>query len=421
MGRPTIFTTFTKQRAFPMHNNKKLGTFSLFNLWAGAAISLAEIMTGGLFAPLGLLRGILLILAGHLIGCLLLSLTGLIGFREKKPALIASRMAFGRYGSYLISAANIIQLIGWTAIMLIQCANSISAITSKLAGFTGFALFVVIVGAIVAVWVFVVDKGGNALNSAAVILLFVLCLLILGLVIGGRGMVSSPGTRSAATTLSVGAALEMSIVMPLTWLPIISDYTMWANSAKASFWGSFSGYFIASSFMYITGLTAVLFTGSSDIATIILHLSIGVAGLLVVVLSTVTTTYLDVYSAVMSILNIAPKISKRLLILLISALGTLIALFFPMEQYENFLYAIGSIFAPAFAVVLLDYFVFRADRSTTTFNVPGILSAVIGTATYYFFMKLDLPAGSTVPSMLLTAVVYVVFRSVLKDRNAQKC
>ena len=279
----------------------------------------------------------------------------------------------------------------------------------------------VIVGAIVAVWVFVVDKGGNALNNAAVILLFVLCLLILGLVIGGRGMVSSPGTRSAATTLSVGAALEMSIVMPLTWLPIISDYTMWASSAKASFWGSFSGYFIASSFMYITGLTAVLFTGSSDIATIILHLGIGVAGLLVVVLSTVTTTYLDVYSAVMSILNIAPKISKRLLILLISALGTLIALFFPMEQYENFLYAIGSIFAPTFAVVLLDYFVFRADRSTTTFNVPGILSAVIGTVTYYFFMKLDLPAGSTVPSMLLTAAVYVVFRSVLKDRNAQKC
>lgn len=120
-----------------MHNEKKLGTFSLFNLWAGAAISLAEIMTGGLFAPLGLLKGILLILAGHLIGCLLLSLTGLIGFREKKPALIASRMAFGRYGSYLISPANIIQLMGWTAIMLIQCANSISAIPSKLAGFTG--------------------------------------------------------------------------------------------------------------------------------------------------------------------------------------------------------------------------------------------------------------------------------------------
>src|SRR5450756_2054628 len=240
-------------------------------------------MTGGLFAPLGLLRGILLILAGHLIGCLLLSLTGLIGFREKKPALIASRMAFGRYGSYLISAANIIQLIGWTAIMLIQCANSISAITSKLAGFTGFALFVVIVGAIVAVWALVVDKGGNALNSAAVILLFVLCLLILGLVIGGRGMVSSSGTRSAATTLSVGAALEMSIIMPLTWLPLISDYTMRASSAKASFWGSFSGYFIGSSFMYITGLAAVLFTGSSDIATIILHLGIGVAGLLVAV------------------------------------------------------------------------------------------------------------------------------------------
>ena len=275
-----------------------------------------------------------------------------------------------------------------------SAANSISAITSELAGFTGFTLFVVIVGVIVAVWALVVDKGGNALNGAAVILLFVLCLLVLGLVIGSRGMVSPPGRGSAAATLSVGAALEMSIVMPLTWLPMISDYTMRANSAKASFWGSFLGYFIGSSFMYITGLAAALFTGSSDIATIILHLSIGVAGLFVVVLSTVTTTFLDVYSAVMSVLNIAPKVSKRLLILLMSALGTLIALFFPMEHYENFLYAIGSIFAPAFAVMLLDYFVFRADRSATAFNVAGILSAVMGTAAYHFFMKMDLPAGS---------------------------
>ncbi len=403
-----------------MSDGKKLGAFSLFNLWAGAAISLAEIMTGGLFASLGLSRGILLILAGHLIGCLLLALTGLIGFREKKPSLIASRMAFGRYGSWLIAAANVVQLIGWTAIMLIQCAASLNAITSKLSGFTSFSLFIVIVGIIVAAWALIADRGGNTLNNAAVVLLFVLCLLILGLATGNRNPVLSYGTGSAAATLSTGAALELSIVMPLTWLPMISDYTRQAGSAAASFWGSFLGYFIGSSFMYIAGLVMALFTGSSDIATVILRLGIGVAGLLVVVLSTVTTTYLDVYSAVMSLLNITSKIPRRLLILLLSALGTLIALFFPMEQYKNFLYAIGSIFAPVFTVILLDYFAFHADRSATAFNTIGIFSAVLGTAAYYLFVKLDLPVGSTVPSMLVTAAVYAVLRNIRKNRNLQK-
>ncbi|HBQ87218.1 MAG TPA: putative hydroxymethylpyrimidine transporter CytX, partial [Syntrophomonas sp.] len=124
----------------------KLGGFSLCALWFGASVSLAEIMTGSLIAPLGIKTGIAVILIGHLIGTLILSVTGIIGFKERKPALMASRMSMGKYGSYLISLFNIVQLLGWTAIMLIQCARSMQSITSELLGFDNFAVLVIGIG-----------------------------------------------------------------------------------------------------------------------------------------------------------------------------------------------------------------------------------------------------------------------------------
>ena len=384
----------------------KLGGFSLCALWFGASVSLAEIMTGSLIAPLGIKTGIAVILIGHLIGTLILSVTGIIGFKERKPALMASRMSMGKYGSYLISLFNIVQLLGWTAIMLIQCARSMQSITSELLGFDNFAVLVIGIGILVAIWALNRDKGISTLNNIAVLLLLVLCLVMLKAIMG-QGTI-----KPIDSTISIGLALELCIVMPLSWVPLISDYTMSGKSLQGSFLGSFVGYFVGSSFMFIIGLLFALYTGLSDPVSSINSLNLGYAALLIVILSTVTTTFLDVYSAVMSTLNLSPTINRTNLILLFSALGTLLALFFPMEQYQNFLYMIGSLFAPAFSVIIADYFLYRADRSGHIFNLPGLIAIVVGIATYYLVLGLDLVIGSTIPSMLVTVLVYAAARSM---------
>ncbi|HEX3011890.1 MAG TPA: putative hydroxymethylpyrimidine transporter CytX [Syntrophomonadaceae bacterium] len=389
-----------------MAEKGKLSGLSLAALWFGAAVSLAEIMTGSLIAPLGIKTGIAVILIGHLIGTLILALTGIIGFKEGKPALISSRMSMGTYGSYLVSIFNIVQLIGWTAIMLIQCARCLQSITGKLMGFDNFAVLVIVVGILVAVWALNCDKGISTLNNIAVLLLLVLTVVMLK-AITGQGHI-----QPVHSNISIGLALELVIVMPLSWVPLISDYTMIGKSLKGSFWGSFWGYFIGSSFMYVIGLLFAIYTGSSDPIGGINKLNLGYAALLIVILSTVTTTFMDVYSSVMSTINLNPKVSKKKLIIVFSVLGTLLALFFPMEQYQNFLYMIGSMFAPAFSVILVDYFLYREDRSGHIFNLPGLIAIVVGIATYYLVLRYDLVIGSTVPSMLVTILVYAIGRSI---------
>lgn len=387
-----------------MNNESTTSSFSFFALWFGASVSLAEIMTGSLIAPLGIKTGITVILLGHLIGTLILALTGVIGFNEKKPSLISSRMSLGTYGSYVVSLFNIIQLIGWTAIMLIQCTRSLQPIAGKLLGVNSFTILVIFTGMLVAAWALNTEKGISLVNNIAVMLLLILCVIVVGSFLSGGTIKPVPGT------ISWGSALELSIIMPLSWVPLISDYTMSGKSLKGSFLGSFAGYFLGSSFMYIIGLLFSVYSGSSDPVGVLSKLNMSLVILLIVILSTVTTTFLDVYSAVMSTTNITSKLSRKNLIIVFSILGTLLAVYFPIDNYESFLYMIGSLFAPAFSVIIADYFIYRRDRSGSLFNIPGLAAIAAGIFAYYAILPQDLIIGSTVPSMLITILVYAVIR-----------
>ena len=90
--------------------------------------------------------------------------------------------------------------------------------------------------------------------------------------------------------------------------------------------------------------------------------NLGFTALGIVILSTVTTTFLDAYSAGVTFTNIFSKLNEKKAALAMGVIGTLIAVVVSIEQYENFLYAIGSVFAPMFAILLTDYFIIRKNR-----------------------------------------------------------
>ncbi|WP_027352121.1 putative hydroxymethylpyrimidine transporter CytX [Desulfotomaculum nigrificans] len=388
--------------------SKTIGGISMFALWLGAAVSLAEVMTGSLLAPLGLQKGIIVILAGHLIGTLILAAVGVIGFREKKTAIESAKLSFGKYGSNMVAILNCIQLIGWTSIMLIQCSKSLQVVTQKLFGFNNFTVLTVLAGALVLIWTLSEHKGTHLINNLAVTLLFGLCVAMGLAVLKGQGVVPATGDMTLA------AGLELSVVMPLSWIPLISDYTRSAKSGRGSFWGSFLGYFLGSSFMYIIGLASAIYTGSPDPIEILMKLNMGFAAVMIIILSTVTTTFLDVYSTVMSTTSVTQKFSRKTLIVVFTALSTGLALYFPMESYTDFLYMIGSVFAPVFTIVLLDYYILKKNYSQFSFNVPGLIAAAVGVYAYYQLAAFNLILGTSVPAMLVTGAVYLVLVTVSK-------
>lgn len=98
----------------PVPSQKRnLSGMDFFLLWMGAAIAISEVWAGGMLAPLGFIGGLGAIILGHIIGNTPLALGGVLGSDLGVPAMVSVRVAFGKWGSYLASILNIIQLVGW--------------------------------------------------------------------------------------------------------------------------------------------------------------------------------------------------------------------------------------------------------------------------------------------------------------------
>lgn len=394
-----------------MEEKTALSGFSLFALWFGAAVSMAEIFTGGLLAPLGFEQGLKAILLGHLIGGVILILGGYIGAHSKLPAIMSTRISFGRYGSYLFSLLNVLQLIGWTAVMIISGGRAANELGMSLFGFDSIHAWAIIIGVCIGLWIWLGKVGFQKLNVIAVILLFVLTLVLCGVVFQEGDLLHVNATNE----MSFGSALELSIIMPLSWLPLISDYTRFSKSKKGGLIGSFTGYFIGSSLMYALGLAIALYAKDASVGSMMMALHLGFAALGIVLLSTITTTFLDAYSAGVTFTNIFPKMSERKIAFVMAFIGLLVALFTPIEQYETFLYAIGSVFGPLFAIVLSDYFIFKKEQIEPhlALHVGSLMVWALGVVLYYQFITLDLPLGSTLPTMLATSIVFILSKKVM--------
>jgi len=108
--------------------DKKVSILGSGLIWFGAAVSIAEILTGTLLAPLGFKKGVAAVILGHVIGCVLLYFAGLIGAKTEKSAMETVKGSFGNKGSLLFSVLNIVQLVGWTAVMIIGGAKAAAVI-----------------------------------------------------------------------------------------------------------------------------------------------------------------------------------------------------------------------------------------------------------------------------------------------------
>lgn len=394
---------------------KERGTSTIGNglIWFGAAVSIAEILTGTYIAPLGMRKGIMAILLGHLIGCVVFCLAGLIGGQTRKSAMETVKMSFGAKGAQLFVVLNILQLVGWTAIMIMNGAKATAVITGKLWGLDQIWIWCLAIGALIIVWIVIGIKNINGLNYIVMGALFILTIVL--------SMVIFKGTPTVIMeeSISFGAAVELSAAMPLSWLPLISDYTREAEKPGQATVVSAAVYFLGSCWMYIIGMGAAVFTGETDISKIMLQAGLGIAGVMILIGSTVTTTFLDAFSAGVSAGSISRKLKEKPVAIVISAAGILLAVFSPVQRFEGFLYLMGSVFAPMIAIQIADYFILKRKSNTGSADWVNLILWGIGFSGYRLLMKIDTPAGHTLPIMLLIIVLCVVVRKVGVLRKKQ--
>jgi putative hydroxymethylpyrimidine transporter CytX len=364
----------------------------MFLLWAGAAISISEIYTGGLIAPLGFTKGFLAIVLGHIIGTTFLALGGYISFTDKKNAMDKVKDSLGVYGAKIVAFLNVLQLLGWSAIMIIQSGRALNGLmsTPKWFGIAATAL-------VVFLWSYFFNNYSKKVNDISVVLLIILCF-------GLFFSFNMSKHISSQQPITFVTALELAVSMPVSWLPLIGDYTKDGESGKGVFLSSFIGYFLGSCLMYILGLSISLYSGK-DVIEFLAGSSIKLVAVFIILFSTVTTTFLDIYSAVISSKQLFKIEKENFYVFLYSLLAMLLAFVFPIENYQNFLLTIGSVFVPVYTVVFAEHFL-KSSSNFSKINTPGIVCAVIGVLLYNYFTQISF-GSPTILSLIIVALLYL--------------
>ncbi len=385
---------------------KKTSNFENGLIWFGAGVSIAEIITGTYFAPLGFKNGLMAILIGHLIGAVLLYLAGIIGGMSEKSAMETVKMSFGQKGGLFFAFLNVLQLVGWTAIMIYDGAISTSHVFT-----TGHILWALVIGLLILVWIKIGISNLGKLNTVSMSLLFILTIVLSFKILKGVDFMS----KATADAMSFGLAIELAIAMPMSWMPLISDYTREAEDPKAATLTSTLTYSLVSIWMYVIGMGMALLTEESDIAMIMVKSGLGLAAMLIIILSTVTTTFLDAYSAGISAESLSKKVNGQKIGIIVTIIGTIGAIIFPMDDITDFLYLIGSVFAPMIAVQIADYFILKKDVTNCDIYVKNMIIWLIGFIIYRILLKMDIFIGSTIACIVIVIILKVIVEKLIKD------
>ena len=272
-----------------------------------------------------------------------------------------------------------------------------------------------VIGALILVWIFIGLSNLGHISTITMSALFILTIVLSGVIFGG-----DITATTATGGMSFGSAVELSVAMPLSWLVLIADYTKDAEKKKKATGVSVIVYFLGSCWMYIIGMGAAIFTGQSDVAQIMLSAGLGLIGLLIIVVSTVTTTFLDAYSAGVSALSISKKLSEKWVAVAVTVVGTILAIFTSVTQFEGFLYLIGSVFAPMIAILIADFFILKRNVSHKTVDKRNLILWLIGFVLYRYCMTLDTPVGYTLPVMVVILLLTVATDKLLGGKSHGK-
>ena len=416
-----------------------LRTFDLFVLWSSLGVGLLVLAAGTLLIGVGgfgfgltLAESAVVALFGSVLGSIMLAAAAHHGSRAGVPTMVSLRPILGRRGSFIPTALNVFQLLGWAAFELLVMGIAAATLVGDLFGPSTAAIFIPIFGAVVAA----LALGGPLAVIRAWLEKFAIWLVYASTAAIGIALIlkgPSLGIRSApqyfSGTTSLLLALDLVIAMPVSWWPLISDYNRFARSSKDSLIGTAAGYTIANTVFYMlgAGLMALgIAIGQPNFLAVIGLLGLGAFPLLIILVDETDNAFANIYSTAVSIQNLAPRRRQLTFIAAATVIAMAGAAFLWSRGeglgggYEGFLFLIGGLFVPLLGVVIADSFVVR--RGTYAANEffedaprwrwSPFASWIPGAVLYFVIVVFGLPIGATLPSFALAAGLHILLSRV---------
>ncbi|HYY63572.1 MAG TPA: cytosine permease [Gaiellaceae bacterium] len=338
-----------------------LGLLDTMLLWGNLSVSLLVIVLGAVLVPaLSLKDALIAIVVGALAGNLLLGLAGLIGADGRVPGMVLLRAPLGRRGSYAPTAVNVAQNLGWSTFELIVISTAAAALSKRVFGFEGRWAWALLFG-FVAVALALLGPIGFVRRYVRKFAVWAVLASMIYLTWWAldKSNLHAFWHAHGQGGLPLGSGIDIVIGSIVSWTPLAADYTRFSSDRRSAFWGAAIGYFVPTLWCFGLGTLLVLSRNVTDAADVPAAVAAGGAvsafALLALTVDESDEAFADIYSTAVSIQNVVPRISQRVLIVAVSAVATLLAIVIDLRSYQSFLLLLGSVFVPLFGVLLADW------------------------------------------------------------------
>jgi putative hydroxymethylpyrimidine transporter CytX len=422
-----------------------LGGLDLGLLWGNLGVSLLVVVAGAVLVPaLSLPSALVAIAVGCLLGNLMLAAAGAIGAQARVPAMVLMRAPLGTRGSYVPTVVNVVQCLGWTVFELLVIATAAAALSDEVLGFEARWAWTLAFGAATLALGLMGPIGvvRTLVRRLAVWVVPVAIAYLAWWALTGGGLDaawSSPGEGG----LSTWQGVDLVVGVTVSWIPLAADYTRFARTPRAAFWGTGLGYLVPDALLLALGAVVLLTRDVGDAAALPAAIaSGGLLALFVLLALTIAETdeaFANAYSGAVSLQNLFPSVPQRWLVALTTAVGTLGALTLELSSFQSFLFLLGSCFVPLFAVLLADWLASgcRYDGRELLDAGPPRVGALVawaaGFAAYQWLsptgpswwvdqvQRLDPPSwqiGATLPSFAVSFALALAFAAAARFARA---
>ena len=297
--------------------------------------------------------------------------------------MVLLRAPLGRRGSYLATALNVLQNLGWTVFELIVIATVAAALSERLFGFHGEWLWKLVAAAATTALALLGPVGfvRRWVRRFAIWVVLASLAYLSWWALHDAGL-HALWNRPGKGGLGFWGGVDLMIAMPASWLPLAADYTRFSRSRGRAFWGTGFGYLLPNVWLYSLGAVLLLSRNLSDATSLMTAIAGGgiasVLALLALGVDETKEPFANVYSTAVSLQNLLPRVSQRLLIVVAAAISTAGAFSIDLTQYPTFLYLLGSFFVPLFGVLAADWLIRRGYDRDAVFAAPALRPALLG-------------------------------------------
>jgi len=356
-----------------------LGLLDLTLLWSNLSVSLLVIVAAaGLVPMLSLKQALLAIVIGAVAGNILLALAAMIGADGRVPGMVLLRAPLGRRGSYAPTVLNVAQNLGWSTFELIIISTAAAALSQRVFGFEARWLWALVFGA-VSLALGLLGPIGFVRRYLRKFAVWAVAASIVYLTWWALDKANLHTLWDTGGTggVSIGQGVDLVIASIVSWTPLAADYTRFARDRRSAFFGAGVGYLLPTLWCFGLGSLLVLSRDLSEPSQIPTAVASGsalaVIALLMLTVDESDEAFADIYSTAVSLQNIMPGVSQRLLIVLVAVTATGGAIVINLGNYLTFLYLLGSMFVPLFAVLLADWLVRGAHYTERDiFDAPSV-------------------------------------------------